>query len=147
MKLALEQAERAYKKGEVPVGAILVAADGKVISSTYNQKEESKNPIGHAELLALQAASGSFDSWRRLGCTLYVTLEPCTMCLGGLVQARVSRLVFGAYDKKAGALSLGYFLQTDSRLNHSFEVVGGVLHYECSKMLSQFFKERRSSHD
>lgn len=146
MKLALEQAEKAYKIGEVPIGAVLVGKDGKIISSAFNLKETTKNPIGHAEILALQQVAPTQDSWRRLGCTLYVTLEPCTMCLGAMVHARIDRLVFGAYDKKAGALSLGYFFQNDSRLNHSFEVVGGVMHYECSKVLSQFFRERRASH-
>jgi len=146
MKLAIEQAEKAYKDGEVPVGAILVASDGKIISSTHNTKEETKNPVGHAEVLALMESAGKFDSWRCLGTTLYVTLEPCIMCLGALIQARISRLVFGAYDKKGGALSLGYHLNSDNRLNHRFSVMGGVMHYECSKQLSQFFKERRKQY-
>ncbi len=143
MKLALEEAEAAYRMGEVPVGALVVNAQGEVLARAHNRKEAVHNPVGHAELLAVQAAAQKIGGWRLDGCTLYVTLEPCPMCLAGLGQSRIDRVVFGAYDPKGGALSLGYALHRDTRLNHRFSMVGGVLHYECSRLLSQFFKERR----
>lgn len=143
MRLALDEAEAAYRLGEVPVGAVIVDAKGEVIAKSHNLKESVHNPCGHAELLAIQSAAQKIQGWRLEGCTLYVTLEPCPMCLAGLVQARVAQVVFGAYDAKGGALSLGYNLHRDQRLNHRFSMMGGVLHYECSRLLSQFFKERR----
>lgn len=143
MRLALDEAEAAYRLGEVPVGAVVVDAKGEVIAKAHNLKETAHNPMGHAELLAIQAAAQKISGWRLDGCTLYVTLEPCPMCLAGLVQARIKQVVFGAYDPKGGALSLGYALHRDPRLNHRFSMMGGVLHYECSRLLSQFFKERR----
>lgn len=143
MGLALDEANTAYRLGEVPVGAVVVDAKGEVISRAHNLKESVHNPCGHAELLAIQAAAQKIQGWRLDGCTLYVTLEPCPMCLAGLVQARIKQVVFGAYDAKGGALSLGYNLHRDQRLNHRFSMMGGVMHYESSRLLSQFFKERR----
>lgn len=143
MRLALDEAQAAYRLGEVPVGAVVVDAKGEVIAKAHNLKEATHNPCGHAELLAIQAAAQKIQGWRLEECTLYVTLEPCPMCLAALGQARVKQVVFGAYDAKGGALSLGYPLHRDQRLNHRFSMMGGVLHYECSKLLSQFFKERR----
>lgn len=143
MGLALEEAEAAYKLGEVPVGAIVVDSDGKVLGKAHNLKESVQDPCGHAELILLRATAEKLKRWRLTGITLYVTLEPCTMCLAAMVQARIDRLVFGAYDAKAGALGLGYPLYKDKRLNHRFAVEGGVRHFECSKILSTFFKERR----
>lgn len=146
MGLALEQAEISYKSQEVPVGAVLVSGTGDVLSRTHNLKENHFNPTGHAEILSLIEAAKKLQNWRLTDCTLYVTLEPCPMCLAAMVQSRIKRCVFGAYDSKGGALSLGYHLHRDKRLNHQFSVVGGVKHFECSKLLSQFFKERRSSY-
>lgn len=146
MGLALEQAELAYKAQEVPVGAILVSPNGDVLSKQFNLKETQLNPIAHAEMLALIEGAKKLHNWRLSDCTIYVTLEPCPMCLTALVQSRVKLCVFGAYDAKGGALSLGYYLHQDKRLNHQFAIMGGVKHYECSKLLSQFFKERRSGY-
>ncbi len=146
MGLALEQAEIAYRLGEVPVGAVLVSPNGEVLSRQHNVKESNFNPVGHAEILALIDGAKKNQNWRLTDCTLYVTLEPCPMCLTGLVQARIKQCVFGSYDSKGGALSLGYHIHQDKRLNHQFSVVGGVRHFECSKLLSQFFRERRGAY-
>ncbi len=144
MNIALEEAELAYKASEVPVGAVLVSPDGAIISKKFNLKETQFNPTGHAEILCLEDAGKKIQNWRLSDCTLYVTLEPCPMCLSAMVQARVGRCVFGTYDSKGGALSLGYHLHQDKRLNHQFSMMGGVKHFECSKLLSQFFKDRRN---
>lgn len=146
MGLALEQAELAYRTGEVPVGSVLVSPTGEILSKQHNIKETTFNPTGHAELLTLTEGAKKLQNWRLSDCTLYVTLEPCPMCLTALVQSRIKQCIFGAYDAKGGALSLGYHLHQDKRLNHQFSVIGGVKHYECSKLLSQFFKERRGSY-
>lgn len=146
MQTALIQAEKAYSLDEVPVGAVLVDDTGKVIAEAYNLKEKNHDPCGHAEILCLRQASENLKSWRLENCTLYVTLEPCPMCLGAMVHARIKRLVFGAYDAKGGAISLGYRLFQDDRLNHRFEVIGGVEHYPCSQLLSQFFREKRQQY-
>lgn len=146
MGLALEQAELAYKEQEVPVGAILVSPNGDILARQFNLKESQFNPVAHAEILAIVEGSKKLQNWRLSDCTLYVTLEPCPMCLAALVQARVKSCIFGAYDSKGGALSLGYKMNFDKRLNHQFSVVGGIKHYECSKLLSQFFRERRSGY-
>jgi tRNA(adenine34) deaminase len=146
MHIALEQAELAYRIHEVPVGAILVSPDGEILSRQHNLKESHFNPIAHAEILAVTEGAKKLQNWRLTDCYLYVTLEPCPMCLTALVQARVKACIFGAYDQKGGALSLGYHLHRDKRLNHQFSVIGGVLHFECSRILSQFFRERRSSY-
>lgn len=146
MTLALEQAELAYKHQEVPVGAILVSAKGDILSRHFNLKESTKNPSAHAEVLAIIEGARKIDNWRLSNCTLYVTLEPCPMCLALMVQSRIDNCVFGAYDPKGGAISLGYSFNKDKRLNHNFSILGGVKHYECSKILSQFFKERRDGY-
>ena len=146
MSLAIEQAELAYKSQEVPVGAVLVSPDGEILSRQHNLKESHFNPTAHAELLTLIEGAKKNQNWRLSQCILYVTLEPCPMCLAAMVQARIKQCVFGAYDSKGGALSLGYSLHQDKRLNHQFSVVGGVKHFECSKVLSQFFKERRNTY-
>lgn len=146
MSIALEQAELAYKSQEVPVGAVLVSPSGEILSKQYNLKESHSNPVAHAELLVLTEGAKKNQNWRLNECVLYVTLEPCPMCLAGMVQARISKCVFGAYDKKGGALSLGYSLHQDNRLNHHFSVLGGIRQYECSRILSSFFKEKRSSY-
>lgn len=146
MKIALEQAEQAYRLQEVPVGAILVSPGGEILSKQHNLKEVNFNPVAHAEILAITEGAKRLQNWRLTDCYLYVTLEPCPMCLTALVQARVKACVFGAYDQKGGALSLGYHLHSDKRLNHQFSIVGGVMHFECSRILSQFFRERRTSY-
>lgn len=146
MSMALEQAELAYKAKEVPVGAVLVSPEGEVLSRQYNLKETHFNPTAHAEILALTEGAQKLSNWRLSGCTLYVTLEPCPMCLTAMVQARIKRCIFGAFDAKGGALSLGYHLHQDKRLNHQFAIMGGIKHFECSKLLSQFFRERRSGY-
>lgn len=146
MNIALEEAELAYKVWEVPVGAVLVSPEGNIISRKFNLKETHFNPTGHAEILCLEDGGKKLKNWRLSDCTLYVTLEPCPMCLSAMVQSRLKQCVFGAYDSKGGALSLGYHLHQDKRLNHQFSVLGGVKHFECSKLLSQFFKERRSNY-
>ncbi|MFA5584502.1 MAG: nucleoside deaminase [Bacteriovoracaceae bacterium] len=146
MDLAIKQAELAYKEKEVPVGALLVSANGEVLTQKHNLKESHHNPTAHAEVLSIIEAAKKLSSWRLTGATLYVTLEPCPMCLAAMVQARIKRCVFGAYDIKGGALSLGYHMHKDARLNHRFSVTGGIRHFECSKILSEFFKERRSTY-
>ncbi len=145
MRMALDEANEAWRKLEVPVGAVIVGPGGDVLAKAHNLKESHNNPCGHAEILAIQEATQKLGDWRLSGCRLYVTLEPCTMCLAAIGQARIPEVIFGAYDNKAGALSLGYRMHKDLRLNHRFAVMGGVMHYDCSRSLSQFFKERRPS--
>lgn len=146
MNIALEEAELAYKNNEVPVGAVLVGPTGAILSKQFNLKEHHFNPTGHAEVLCLIEAGKKLQNWRLTDCTLYVTLEPCPMCLSAMVQSRLRQCVFGAYDAKGGSLSLGYHLHQDKRMNHQFSMLGGVKHFECSKLLSQFFKDRRRNY-
>ena len=142
MRMALEEASIAYNEGEVPVGAVLVK-DGKVISKAHNQREDSKDPTGHAEIIALKHGSREEDNWRLTGFTLYVTKEPCIMCAGAMVNARLGRLVYGCKDDKGGAVGSLYNILSDKRLNHQVEVVSGVLEEECSEILKRFFQHRR----
>lgn len=144
MKKVLLQARVAYKKGEVPVGAVVVK-DGKIISRGYNLRESTNDPTAHAELLAMKKAAKKLNSWRLSGCTLYVTLEPCPMCTGLIINSRIDKVVFGAYDQKAGCCTTLYHLATDERFNHRAEVLGGVMEEECAKILSDFFKEKRKN--
>ena len=143
MGLALAQAALAAETGDVPVGAVLLAADGAVLGAGYNRREASQDVTGHAEIVALRAASAAMRDWQLTGCTLVVTLEPCTMCAGALVQARVARLVFGAWDAKAGAVGSLWDVVRDRRLNHRPEVYGGVRAGECGRLLTDFFGRRR----
>ena len=143
MELAYEEANRAYTEDEVPVGAVVVSSYGKLLAKTHNLKEKDHNPCGHAEILALQMAAKAESAWRLIDCTVYVTLEPCIMCLAACQQARVGKVIFGAYDKKGGALSLGYAMHQDKRLNHCFSIMGGFEHYKNSRLLSQYFKSKR----
>lgn len=143
MELALERAREAFTRGEVPVGAVLVRDDA-VIASGRNRCEELHDPTAHAEILALREAGRKLGGWRLPGSTLYVTLEPCPMCAGALVQARVARLVFGAADPKGGACGTLYNIVQDRRLNHRLSVTGGVLEGECAALLKRFFGDRRS---
>lgn len=147
MDEALIEADRAYRLDEVPIGAVVADANGNILSKSHNIKEKTHNPCGHAEVLALIEASKKIGNWRLLNCSLYVTLEPCPMCLSAMVQARIGTLYFGAYDPKGGSISLGYNFYKDQKLNHSFAVVGGLRHYECSRLLSTFFKEKRASYN
>ena len=143
MKRALRWARMGAAQGEVPVGAVLVAEDGEILAEGYNQPISLCDPTAHAEVLVLREAARRLGNYRLLGTTLYVTLEPCPMCAGALVYARVRRLVFGAYDPKAGACGSVYNIVNDERLNHRLEVRGGVLAEEAADLLKSFFRERR----
>jgi tRNA(adenine34) deaminase len=142
MRLALEEAEAAFDADEVPVGAVIVQGDA-VIARTHNRRESSNDPTGHAELLALRIAAQKLQRWRLSEATLYVTKEPCIMCAGAMVNARLGRLVYGCRDEKGGVVDSLYKLLSDNRLNHQVEVVSGVLGDECAEILKRFFQERR----
>lgn len=142
MRMALELARRAGERDEVPVGALLVR-EGRILAQGYNLRETIHSPLGHAELITLQRASKKLGAWRLLDTTLYVTLEPCLMCAGALVQSRVARVVYGASDPKGGAAESLYRIFHDERLNHRVEVVGGVLAEESSQLLKEFFRRKR----
>jgi tRNA(adenine34) deaminase len=142
MRLALEEAEAAFDADEVPVGAVMVQGD-TVIARTHNRRESSNDPTGHAELLALRVAAQKVQRWRLSEATLYVTKEPCIMCAGAMVNARLGRLVYGCRDEKGGAVDSLYKLLSDNRLNHQVEVVSGILGDECAEILKRFFQERR----
>ena len=143
MLLALDQARLAAGHGDVPVGAVVLDQAGDVVAAAGNEREIRHDPTAHAELLALREASRRLQSWRLSGLTLVVTLEPCTMCAGALVLARVERLVFGAFDPNAGAVSSLFDVVRDPRLNHRVDVRGGVLEAECSALLKDFFANRQ----
>ena len=143
MASALELARLAPAHGDVPVGAVVVDAGGAVVGTGCNDREGAGDPTAHAEVLALRSAAAAVGSWRLTGCTLVVTLEPCTMCAGALVLARVSRLVFGAYDPKAGAVGSLWDVVRDRRLNVRPEVVGGVLAEQCAAVLRTWFEGHR----
>ncbi len=138
MREALREAEKARARGEVPVGAVAVLA-GEIIGRGHNLRETARDPSAHAELTAMRAAAAYLGSWRLVGVSIYVTLEPCPMCAGALVNARVARLVYGADDPKAGAIRTLYQLASDARLNHRVEVVSGVLAEDCAASLRAFF--------
>jgi len=142
MRLALAEAQKAMEAGEVPVGAVVVR-DGEVIASAHNAPVGLSDPSAHAEVLALRRAAAAAGNYRLAGTTLYVTIEPCLMCAGALLHARVSRVVFGAKDPKGGAAASLYRVLEDDRLNHRVEVSGGVLATECGEILSRFFREKR----
>lgn len=142
MALALEEARAAAAEDEVPVGAVVVAG-GRVIASAHNQREQLADPTAHAEMIALTQAAAALASWRLEGCSLYVTLEPCPMCAGAILQARVPFVVWGAADPKAGAVASLYRLFDDPRLNHRVDHVGHVLADECGRVLSDFFRGKR----
>ncbi|MFE9255602.1 tRNA adenosine(34) deaminase TadA [Streptomyces sp. NPDC006879] len=142
MRLALEEAARAAAAGDVPVGAVVLAEDGTLLATGHNEREQKGDPTAHAEVLALRRAAQVHGEWRLSGCTLVVTLEPCVMCAGALVQSRVARLVYGARDEKAGAVGSLWDLVRDRRLNHRPEVIQGVLQQECAAQLTAFFRNR-----
>lgn len=143
MRQALDLAAAAAADGDVPVGAVVVDADGTVIGTGRNTRERDADPTGHAEIVALREAAAALGTWRLEGCTLVVTLEPCTMCAGAVVASRVSRLVFGPFDDKAGAVGSLWDVVRDRRLNHRPEVVSGVLAEESAAMLREFFASHR----
>ncbi len=143
IRLALEEAKKAGQIGEVPIGAVLVAENGEVLSAAYNRTIELADPTAHAEVLALRQASSKICNYRLLNTTLYVTVEPCIMCMGAIVHARVSRLVFGAPDPKWGAAGSLYNFAQDDRLNHRVDVLKGVLEEDCRKRMQDFFRAKR----
>ncbi|WP_329392353.1 tRNA adenosine(34) deaminase TadA [Streptomyces sp. NBC_01716] len=145
MRLALEQAARATPAGDVPVGAVVLSPDGTPLSGGHNERELTGDPTAHAEVLAIRRAAAELGTWRLTDCTLVVTLEPCTMCAGALVQSRVARVVYGALDEKAGAAGSLWDVVRDRRLNHRPEVIHGVLAEECSELLRAFFRDRRNT--
>ena len=147
MELALSAARKAASRGEIPVGAVIVSA-GQVIATAYNDREERQSPLGHAEITAIELAAEHLGSWRLDEAELYVTLEPCVMCAGAILQARLRRLIFGCRDPKAGAVASLYQLCEDQRLNHQLPVTGGVLADQCAAVLSDFFAGLRTrKHD
>jgi tRNA(adenine34) deaminase len=146
MRLALDEARRAAALGEVPVGAVVVRGD-ELLGAGHNRRETDGDPLAHAELLALRQAASRVSGWRLLGCTMFVTLEPCAMCAGALVNSRVERLVFGALDAKAGFCGSLGDIPRDARLNHRLEVVPGVLAGECGDLLRDFFRRLRGDRD
>lgn len=154
MALAIEQARIAEANGEVPIGAVVVhepidkatrkpLSEPQIIAVGHNLRETLKDPSAHAEFIAMLSASKELDAWRLTDCTVYVTLEPCIMCAGLMHQSRIARCVFGASDRKAGALGTLYSINEDVRLNHRFEVTAGVLEEECAALLTDFFKKKR----
>lgn len=140
MRLALTHAERARVDGDVPVGAVLFDADGEVLATGHNTREVNADPTGHAEVEAIRAAAAKLGSWRLEDTTLVVTLEPCVMCAGAILAARIPRVIFGAWDDKAGAAGSLHDLLRDRRHNHQVEVVAGVLETQCSSVLTEFFR-------
>lgn len=145
MKEALLEAKKAFDKGEVPVGAVIVK-DEKIIARAHNLREEKKDPTAHAEILALKKAAKVLGGWRLLGCTIYVTIEPCPMCSGAIIQSRINRVCFGANDYKAGACGSKVNL-LDINFNHEVEITSGILEEECAEMMRDFFKKLRTRRD
>ncbi|SHI42533.1 tRNA-adenosine deaminase [Dethiosulfatibacter aminovorans DSM 17477] len=146
MKKAILEAEKAYDMDEVPVGAVVVK-DGKIIGRGFNQKELAKDATKHAEILAINEACKTLNAWRLTGCTMYVTLEPCAMCAGALVNSRIDNLIIGARDPKTGACGSVFNIVNEEKLNHGINVEFGVMEDECSTMLKDFFKKLRSRDD
>ncbi|MCX5646693.1 MAG: tRNA adenosine(34) deaminase TadA [Phycisphaerae bacterium] len=146
MRMAIDAALVAEENGDVPIGAVIVH-EGRVIGKTYNQREQLKDPTAHAEIIALTQAATALGMWRLHGGTIYVTLEPCPMCAGALVLARLDRLVYGCPDPKAGACGSLYDIVRDGRLNHRLEVTSGVLADDCTGLLQDFFRRRRRGND
>ena len=148
MRQALREAQSALDEDEVPIGAVIVRDDptgspGQVIAAAHNMREQLHDPTAHAEMIAITQAAAALGDWRLEHCTLYVTLEPCPMCAGAIVQARIPRVVYGAADPKAGAVQTLFRLLDDARLNHRAEIVSGVLADECAELLTRFFAQKR----
>lgn len=144
MKEALKEAKRAYEKEEIPVGAVIVR-DNKIIARAYNQKEEKRDTTKHAEIIAIQKASKKIDDWRLQDCEMYVTLEPCSMCAGAIIQARIKKIYIGTMDEKTGACGSVLNLLEDYKFNHKVEIEKDILKPECEEIIKQFFKELRKS--
>ena len=142
MEKALLLAKKAMNKNEVPIGCVIVK-DDKVIASAYNKKERTKNPLNHAEMIAIKKAVKKIGDWRLNGCTMFVTLEPCPMCAGGIANARLDRVVFGAYEPKSGCAGSLYDILSNNGLNHTVEHVGGVLGERCATLLKEYFAQKR----
>ena len=142
MRKALELARKAALADEVPVGVIIVSGD-EIVAESFNLRESNAQAVAHAEILAIEAACKKLGRWRLSGCTMYVTLEPCVMCAGALVQSRIDRVVYGAVDPKGGAVQSLYQVLSDARLNHQPQVIGGVLADECGEILTEFFRAKR----
>ena len=143
MEQALREAKKGLSEGEVPVGAVAAAPEGEVVAKAHNQPVGLKDPTAHAEILAMRRAGRVYQNYRLNRIILVVTMEPCIMCMGAAIQARVGRLVFGAFDKKAGAAGSVYDLAADSRLNHEMDVVSGIMETECKALIKEFFRTRR----
>jgi tRNA(adenine34) deaminase len=143
MQLALDEAKKAGQKGEVPIGAILVAKDGEILAAAYNSAISLSDPSAHAEILAIRKAGNILCNYRLLDTTLYVTTEPCLMCMGAIVHARLKKVVFGTYDPKWGAAGSLYNFADDGRLNHRIDLIAGICEEECRDLIQQFFKNRR----
>jgi tRNA(adenine34) deaminase len=144
MEHALREAEKGSHEGEVPVGAVLVGAEGKIVAKAHNQPIALKDPTAHAEMMVLRAAGAFYGNYRIPDATLVVTMEPCPMCMGAAIHARILRLVFGAYDPKTGAAGSVYNLATEDHLNHKIEVIPGVMEKECRELMQRFFQARRA---
>jgi tRNA(adenine34) deaminase len=143
MKIALQEAVKAKEKQEIPIGAVLVAENDELLTAAHNQTIASRDPTAHAEILALRRAADKVDNYRLLNTTLYVTVEPCPMCMGAVIHARVARIVFGTRDPKWGAAGSLYDFAADRRLNHQPQVVEGVLENECKQLMQDFFRDKR----
>ena len=143
MLAALNEAKSAAAEGEVPVGCI-IEKDGEIIARAHNRTEQAKDPTAHAEILAIREAAACLGGWRLPGCSMYVTVEPCSMCAGAIVWSRIERLYIGAMDPKAGACGSLYSIPTDSRLNHNVEVETGLMGEECSRLMKDFFRKLRT---
>ncbi len=144
MRTAIEEAQEAARNGDVPVGAVVIDSSGRIVATAHNRREASSDPTAHAEVLALSEAAGQTGDWRLTGHTLVVTLEPCAMCAGAAVNARVDRIVYGAADLKAGAAWSLFNIPQDERLNHHCDLIAGVLEEECARLIEDFFSERRA---
>ena len=144
MKEAIKEALKAELIDEVPIGCVIVK-DGKIIARAHNMRESKQNPLGHAETLAINKASKKLNSWRLEGCELYVTLEPCIMCGGAIIQSRINKIFYGAYDPKGGAFGSSINIMDAKNINHHPEVVGGVMEKECSSLLTEYFKKKRKN--
>ncbi|MGB7581405.1 MAG: tRNA adenosine(34) deaminase TadA [Sedimentisphaerales bacterium] len=142
MRIAIAQAQIAEENGDVPIGAVIIH-NNTIIAKAYNQREQLQDPTAHAEIIALTQAAAALENWHLNDCTIYVTLEPCCMCAGALVLARIDRLVYGCDDPKTGAVKSLYNIVQDKRLNHRVEVTNGILTDECGALLTEFFKKRR----
>jgi len=143
MRQAIDEGEKAFSEGEVPVGAVLVSPDGQIVAKSHNRCIGLSDPAAHAEILVMREAGNFYGNYRLNGSLLVVTIEPCLMCMGAAINARIARLVFGAFDLKAGAAGSLYNLATDKRLNHRIEVTSGIMEEECRVLMQAFFKDRR----